>query len=237
MEQRVVTGGPRGNISLRIVRPAHSMRALPVVMYFHGGGWSSSDEGTHDRLIREIAEGAQAAVVFLDYSRSLEVSTEVAIEEAYAATLWVAANDVAIGVDASNVAVAGDSVGGNVSAAVALLAKERFGPRISAQVLFFPATSASQPAASSAQDPALSPLNASISRLRGLPPALVITSTLDVLRDQAETYVDRLVAAGVTVTFSRYFGVLHDLVTGKDGSAPHAAVAQANAMLRRAFAH
>ncbi len=238
VEDRSIPGGPRGKIALRIARPRGGVGALPVVMYFHGGGWTLGDEGTHERLIREIADGAKAAVVFLDYDRSLEVSSAVAIEEAYAATRWVALNGGAIGVDASRLAVAGDSRGGNLSAAVALLAKERGGPRISAQVLFYPVTDADAdgPARNT---PAASPLRASVDLLRGLPPALVITSGLDAQGREGEAYADRLIAAGVTVTFSRYLGVLHDFLMLSDGNgcaAARAAIAQANAMLRRALA-
>lgn len=235
IEDRIIPGGPRGRIALRILRPRAAAGPLAVVMYFHGGGWILRDEETHERLMREIADGAQAAVVFLDYDRSLEVSSAVAIEEAYAATRWVALNGGAIGVDANRLAVAGDSLGGNLSAAVALLAKERGGPRISAQVLFYPVADADTRGGSA---PVASPLHAPVDRLRGLPPALVITSGLDTQRLAGEAYADRLIAAGVTVTFSRYLGVLHDFLALSTAgcSAARAAIAQANAMLRQTLA-
>jgi acetyl esterase len=238
VEDRIVAAGPSGNIALRIVRPHHRVAALPVVMYFPGGGWVLGEKERHDRLIREIANGTNAAVVFPDCNRSLDTPSAIAIEEAYAVTKWVAFNGSALGLDPTRLAVLGDSAGGNVSAAVALLAKERGGPRISAQVLFYPITEANQGAASRSV-PIASALQASVDRLHGLPPALVITSELDARRDQGETYAGQLVTAGVSVTFTRYLGVRHDFVmlnAGTGCAAAGAAIAQANAMLRRAFA-
>jgi acetyl esterase len=113
-----------------------------VVLYFHGGGWVLGDKDTHDRLVREIAAGAGAAVVFVAYARAPEARYPVAVEQAYAATQWVAANGATIKVDPSRLALVGDSVGGNMVAAVTLLAKERQGPPIRFQVLFYPVTDA-----------------------------------------------------------------------------------------------
>jgi acetyl esterase len=237
-EDRVISGGPKGRISLRIVRPRGSARPPPIVVYFHGGDCTLGNEEAHARLIREIADGANAAVVFLDYNASLDVSSAIAIEEAYAATRWIAQNGRALGMDATRLAVAGDSIGGQLSAAVAQLAKERGVPRISAQVLFYPATETNQGTAA-ADAPGVSPLRASVDQLRGLPPSLVIASGLDALRGEGEAYADKLAAAGVTVSFTRYLGVLHNFLTlgsGDASSAARAAIAQANAMLRRAFA-
>src|SRR5260370_461577 len=119
--------------NMRLVRPQGKSGALPAVMYFHGGGWILGDKETHDRLVREIANGAQATVVFVDYARSPEAKYPVAIEQAYAATKWVAENGASIGVDPSRLVLAGDSVGGNMAAAVTLLAKERGVPKIDFQ--------------------------------------------------------------------------------------------------------
>src|SRR5260370_13086987 len=141
-EDCTINGGPSGEISLRIVGPRGFPGPLPVVLYFHGGGWIMGDKETHDRLVREIATGAQATVVFVDYARSPEAQYPVAIEQAYAATKWVAENGATIKVDPSRLALAGDSVGGNMVAAVTLLAKERRGPHITFQVLFYPVTDA-----------------------------------------------------------------------------------------------
>ena len=208
-------------------------------MYFHGGGWVLGDVDTHDRLIREIANGANAAVVFVNYSRPPEARYPVAIEEAYAATKWVSANGKTIHVDSSRLAVAGDSVGGNMAAAVTLLAKQRGGPPIHFQVLFYPVTDADFDTPSYQQfaqgyfltrqsmkwfwdhyapDVAIrmqataSPLRATIDQLRGLPPALVINGECDVLRDEGEAYARKLIQAGVHVTALRYLGTIHDFV-------------------------
>src|SRR6266849_3704889 len=115
IEDRTIPGGPKGDVAIRIVRPQGNTDSLPVVMYFHGGGWMLGDKNTHDRLVREIANGAMAAVVFVDFTRSPEARYPVAIEEAYAATNWVAEHGKSIKLDPSRLAVAGDSVGGNMA--------------------------------------------------------------------------------------------------------------------------
>jgi acetyl esterase len=251
---------------VRIVRPEGNTGALPVLIYFHGGGWALGDKETHDRLIREIAIGANAAVVFVDYSRSPEARFPVAIEEAYAATKWVAENGKTINVDSSRLAVAGNSVGGNMSAAVTLLAKERGGPKINFQALFYPVTDADfdtpsyrqfaegyfltreamkwfwnhyAPDVASRNQPTASPLRASADQFRGLPPALVITGECDVLRDEGEAYARKLTEAGVPVTATRYPGIIHDFVmlnAVTDTAAARGAIAQANNTLWKVFA-
>ncbi|HWE63490.1 MAG TPA: alpha/beta hydrolase [Chloroflexota bacterium] len=266
-EDCTINGGPTGEISLRIVRPRGISGPLPVVLYFHGGGWIMGDKETHDRLVREIATGAQATVVFVDYARSPEAHYPVAIEQAYAATKWVAENGATIKVDPSRLALAGDSVGGNMVAAVTLLAGERRGPRITFQVLFYPVTDAGfdtasyvqfaegpwltrkamawfwdsyAPNAAVRQEPTASPLQASLEQLQGLPPALIITDECDVLRDEGEAYAHRLLEAGVPVTATRYLGAIHDFVLLNPiaQSLPtRAAIAQATAALRAAFAY
>jgi acetyl esterase len=266
IEDRVLPVGPTGKVSIRIVKPEGAKGVLPAVMYFHGGGWVLGDKNTHDRLIREIANGAHAAVIFVDYDRSPEVKYPVPIEQAYAATEYVAKHPQAFGVDPTRIAVAGDSVGGNMTAAVTLLAKERGGPALRYQVLFYPVTDANfddgsynefangpwltKPAmkwfwdayAPSAADRAqitASPLRASLDQLKGLPPALVITDEDDVLRDEGEAYARKLTQAGVRVTAARYDGTIHDfamLNALASTPATRAAVQQANAALRGAFA-
>ena len=141
-EDCTISAGPTGEIALRIVRPPASPGPLPAVVYFHGGGWVLGDRETHDRLVREIAVGAHVAVVFVDYARSPEAHYPVAIEQAYAATRWVAENGESINVDPSRLVLMGDGVGGNMVAAVTLLARERGGPPIRFQVLFCPVTDA-----------------------------------------------------------------------------------------------
>ena len=135
--------GPSGQIGIRITRPLGAKGELPAVMYFHGGGWVVGDRDTHDRLVRDLAHAAHAAIVFVDYSRAPEAQYPVAIEEAYAATAWVKAHGRSVGLDPSRLAVAGDSAGGNMAAVVTLLAKMRGGPAIDYQVLFSPAVDAS----------------------------------------------------------------------------------------------
>jgi len=143
IENRTIAGGPNGQISIQIIRPPSSNeKTLPVVVYTHGGGWVLGGFDTHERLVRELANKANAAIVFVNYTRSPEAKYPVAIEEAYAATKWVAENGKSINVDASRLAIAGDSVGGNMAAAVTLLAKERNGPKIAFQALFYPVTDA-----------------------------------------------------------------------------------------------
>jgi acetyl esterase len=266
-EDRSISGGPTGEIALRIVRPRGLPGPLPVVMHFHGGGWILGDKETHDRLTRDIATGAQATVVFVDYARSPEAHYPVAIEQAYAATQWVVANGASLGVDPSRLALFGESVRGNMVAAVTLLAKERRGPQIRFQVLCYPVTDADFATASYMQfaegpwltrkamqwfwdsyapdvatrnDPTASPLRASLEQLRGLPPALVITDENDVLRDEGEAYAHKLLAAGVPVTATRYLGTIHDfmLLNPIAQSLPtRAAITQATAALHAALAH
>lgn len=266
IEDRTIGGGPTGDLSIRILRPKGVSGALPVVLYFHGGGWILGDQETHDRLVREIANGAQAAVVFVNYTPSPEAHYPVALEQAYTATQWVADQGTQFGLDPTRIALAGDSVGGNLVAATTLLAKARGGPKIDVQVLFYPVTDATfdtpsyrqfangpwltrpamqwfwdayLPEAAKRTEPTASPLRASLEQLRGLPSALLITNEADVLRDEGEAYAHHLMQAGVRVTAARYLGTIHDMVLLNpitDTPAPRAAIAQANALLRQALA-
>ena len=265
LEDTMLPVGPRGSVRVRIVRPAGGDGILPVVMYFHGGGWVLGDASTHDRLARELAHGAGAAVVIVEYGRSPESRFPTALEEAYAATRYVAEQGTTLRLDASRLALAGDSAGGNLAAAVGLLAKQRRGPRILLQVLFYPVTDARFDTTSyttfadgpwltraamqwfwdaylpdgPARAQALaSPLRASLDQLRGLPDALVIVAENDVLRDEGEAYARRLEEAGVRVTCTRYNGTIHDFVMLNalaDTPAARAAVAQAAIALRAAL--
>jgi acetyl esterase len=249
--------GPTGSVPVRIVRPAGAVGTLPVVVYLHGGGWILGDRDTHDRLVREIAVGVKAAVVFVDYARSPEARYPVAIEQAYAATCHVVDHGASLRIDPSRLAVAGDSVGGNMTAAVTLMAKQRRGPKIAFQVLFYPVTDADFDTASYAtfadgpwltkramewfwdaylpdrgarKQPTATPLNASLDQLTGLPEALVIVDENDVLRDEGEAYARKLSNAGVRVTSTRYNGTIHDFVMLNalaDTPAARGAIAQA----------
>ena len=265
IEDTALPVGPTGSVPIRIVRPVGATEVLPVVMYFHGGGWVLGDRDTHDRLLREIAVGAQAAVVFVDYARSPEAHYPVAIEQAYAATRYVAENAAELRIDPLRLAVAGDSVGGNMAAAVTLMAKQRRGPTIAFQVLFYPVTDAGfdtpsytqfaegpwltkramrwfwdayLPDPAARQKPTATPLNASLDQLARLPEALVIVDENDVLRDEGEAYAHKLSDAGVRVTSVRYNGTIHDFVMLNalaDTPAARGAIAQAVGALRRAL--
>ena len=257
--------GPAGSVPIRIVRPAGTAEVLPVVMYFHGGGWILGDRDTHDRLIREIAVGVEAAVVFVDYSRAPEARYPVAIEQAYAATRYVAANAADLRIDPLRLAVAGDSVGGNMAAAVTLMAKKRRDLKIAFQVLFYPVTDSAfdtssythfadgpwltkramewfwdayLPDPAARKQPTATPLNASLDQLAGLPEALVVVDENDVLRDEGEAYARKLSDAGVRVTSVRYNGTIHDFVMLNalaDTPATRGAIAQAIGALRGAL--
>ena len=264
IENRTIPGGPTAEISIQIARPpGSSNEILPVVMYFHGGGWVLGGFDTHERLVRELANGAHAAIVFVNYTPSPEAKYPVPVEQAYGATKWVAENSQAINVNSSRLAVAGDSVGGNMAAAVTLLAKERGGPKIMLQLLFYPVTDANfdTPSYMAYQDgyfltreamkwfwdnytsnqtnrkePTVSPLQASIEQLRGLPTALIINGEFDVLRDEGEAYAHKLMEAGVPVRAVRYHGTIHDFVMLNpitNTPAARAAIEQACDMLKK----
>lgn len=265
IEDHTISGGPNGQVSIRIVRPKGSNAALPVVVYLHGGGWVLGDKDTHDRLIREIANGSGAAIVFVNYTPSPEARYPIALEEAYAVASYVAKEGSRHNLDGSRLAVAGDSVGGNLAAALTLLAKERGGPKIGYQILFYPVTDANfdtgsykefatnhfltreamkwfwnhyAPDTEARKQITASPLQASVDQLKGLPPALIITGEFDVLRDEGEAYAAKLNEAGVRVTAVRYLGIIHDFVMlNAVTNAPQArsAIALANSNLASFF--
>ncbi|MER5405633.1 alpha/beta hydrolase, partial [Streptomyces sp. NPDC002769] len=137
-----VSGGPTGAVRVRVVRPAGASGTLPVIVYIHGAGWVFGNAHTHDRLVRELAVGARAAVVFPEYDLSPEARYPVAIEQNYTVARWVVTDGAEHGFDASRIAVAGDSVGGNMTAALTLMAKERGDVPLVQQVLFYPVTDA-----------------------------------------------------------------------------------------------
>ncbi|MBS7564419.1 alpha/beta hydrolase [Mucilaginibacter sp. Bleaf8] len=234
-EKTINAGGQ--SIKLDIVKPANSKGTLPVFMFFHGGGWVLGDFPTHQRLVRDLVVESGAAAVFVNYTPSPEAHYPVAINQAYAATQWVAANGNEIGVDGNRMAVAGNSVGGNMAAVVALKAKNENGPKIKLQVLLWPVTDANFETGSYNQfatgrfltknmmiwfwdnyttdqnarnEIYASPLRATTEQLKGLPPALVQTAENDVLRDEGEAYARKLDEAGVKVTATRYNGMIHD---------------------------
>ena len=225
------------SIKLQVVRPANVKGKLPVFMFFHGGGWVLGDFPTHQRLIRDLVVGSGSVAVYVDYTPSPEAQYPTAIDQAYAATQWVAEHGREIDVDGKRLAVAGNSVGGNMAAVVALKAKEAGTPTLRFQLLLWPVTDASFETgsykqfaeghflttgmmkwfwdnyttdATARQQIYASPLRASTEQLKGLPPTLVQTAEFDVLRDEGEAYARKLNAAGVTVTSVRYNGMIHD---------------------------
>jgi len=238
-EDRKVSGGPNGDVAIKIVRPRDAKGALPALVYIHGAGWVLGGWETHDRLVLELANKANIAVVYIDYSRSPEAKYPTAIEECYLVAKYVADNAKALNIDPAKLAIGGDSVGGNMTAAVTLLAKERGGPKFDFQLLFYPVTNANFETESYKQFgtkhflsleamkwfwnqytsndgerklPTVSPLQASLEQLKGLPPALVFTAEFDVLRDEGEAYAHKLAEAGVRVSAVRCLGTIHDFV-------------------------
>lgn len=247
-----VEGGPTGSVQVRIVKPAGTTGPLPVIFYIHGAGWVFGNAHTHDRLVRELAVGADAAVVFPEYDLSPEAKYPTAIEQNYAAAQWVFAHGAEKGLDSSRFAVSGDSVGGDMAAVLTLMAKDRGDVTICHQVLLYPVTAADfdtpsyhqfaehyflsregmkwfwdQYTENDAQRDEIhaSPLRATVEQLEGLPPALVITAEADVLRDGGEAYAAKLREAGVPVVQVRFGGIIHDFMMLNALRSTHAATA------------
>lgn len=233
-----VDTGTWGTVRVRIIRPAGSTGPLPVVFYIHGAGWVFGDEKTHDRLFRELAVGAGAAGVFVVYDRAPEAKYPTQVEQNYAVGQWVREHGAEYGLDTSRVAVAGESVGGCMSAVFALMNKERSGIDLKAQLLLYPVADADFDTPSYLQfaegyyltregmrwfwdhystpedrtEHHAAPLQSTLEQLGGLPPALVITDEADVLRDEGEKYANKLREAGVDVTSVRVAGMVHDFL-------------------------
>ena len=266
VEDRSIPGGPTGDVDIRIVRPARRGGALPAVVYTHGGGWILGGKDTHERLVREVADAAGAVVVFVDYTPAPEAHYPVQNEQAYTTLEWVAEHAGEIGADPSRIAVMGDSVGGNMAAALTLMAKQRGGPSLAAQVLFYPVTNADfqtstyeryadgpwltrramqwfwdayAPDEERRWEPTASPLGADLELLAGLPQALIVNGEHDVLAAEGQAYARRLMQAGTRTTHARYSGTIHDFALLNPISAtpaPRAAIAQAGQFLRAALA-
>lgn len=243
IQDHLIKRDGHSSVSIRIVRPKGSKGPLPVVMFYHGAGWVFGDYQTHGRMVRELAVGANAALVFVQYTLAPEAQYPTQIEEGYAAMKYVFEHGKELNLDTSHFAVAGDSVGGNMAIAMTLLAKERGGPRIDYQVLIYPVTDANfnngsytefaegpwltkkamewfwdnyLPDKEKRKEITASPLQATVEQLKGLPPALVINGECDVLRDEGEAYEHKLNAAGVPVTGIRHHGTIHDFVMLND---------------------
>jgi acetyl esterase len=225
------------NVPVTVVRPQGATGTLPVFMFFHGGGWILGDFPTHERLVRDLVVQSGAAAVFVNYTPSPEAQYSVAINQAYAATKWVAAHGKEIGVDGSRLAVVGNSVGGNMAAVVSLMAKNKGAPAIRFQGLLWPVTNhdfddgsynayqeghfltrpmmkwfwdAYTKQETQRNEIYASPLLATSEQLKGLPPALIEVAEFDVLRDEGEAYGRKLDAAGVEAATVRFDGTIHD---------------------------
>ena len=264
-EKWIVVPAEVGEVAVRILRPLDSTEPLPVILYVHGGGWILGNAGTHDRLVRELAVGVNAAVVFVEYDRSPEARYPVAIEQAYATARWITQHGRSAGLDSSQIAIAGDSVGGNMTAALTILAKQRGDVTFVHQSLYYPVTDAGQdtdsyrefadgpyltakamawfwdaylPEKDKRDEITASPLRASVDDLAGLPEAFVIVDENDVLRDEGEAYARKLTSAGVRTTSARYNGTLHDFMMLnplRETAASSAAIEQAIHVLRTAL--
>ena len=253
--------GPGGPLPLRLYRGA-DYPGLPGLIFFHGGGWVIGDIETHDSVCRHLAHAAGCAVVSVDYRLAPEAKFPAAFDDAVAATEWVAENAASLGIDRDRLAVGGDSAGGNLAAAVALLARDRGGPRLSFQMLIYPATDLGALFDSQvrfgegylltratmrwfidqylndpteAADWRASPLRAA--DLAGVAPAFVLTAGYDPLCDEGEAYARRLQEYGVAVQHRRIADQIHGFCTmGKIIRAAHSALDEAAAALRAAFA-
>jgi len=251
------------SVKLYIMRPEHVSGTPGVLLFIHGGVWIVGNFQNHQRLLRDLVVGSGQIGVFVEYTPLPSAKFPTQLEESYAALKWVAAHASELGADGSRIAIAGNSVGGNMAAALALMAKDRNGPEISYQVLLIPATDASvdtgsyreygtgrflagdfmkygwdlyAPDAKTRSNPYVSPLRASAEELKGLPPALVITAENDPLRDEGEAYARKLKAAGVSVDAVRYNGTIHDFVllnALRHVPSTEAAIDQINEGLRR----
>jgi acetyl esterase/lipase len=234
-ERTIIQDGEK--VSIHITKPAEVEPGAPVFIFIHGGGWVLGDYPTHRRLVRDLVTESGAVAVFPDYTPSPEAMYPVAINQIYATMKWVSIHGDEIGVNGKNLAVVGNSVGGNMTAAVVLMAKAKMGPEIKLQVMLWPVTDANfetasykelgegrflsrnmmiwfwdnyLPDKSKRQEIYASPLNATLDQLKGLPPALIQTAENDVLRDEGEAYARKLDEAGVKVTLTRYGGLIHD---------------------------
>jgi acetyl esterase/lipase len=236
-EQTITQDGQ--NVKIYIMKPEHITGKPGVLLFIHGGVWIVGNFQNHQRLLRDLVVGSGQVGVFVEYTSLPEARFPTQLDQSYAVLKWVAAHADEFGADGSRIAVAGNSVGGNMTAALTLIAKDRGGPKISFQALLVPATDASvdsgsyheygerrflarafmkygwdlyAPDAKTRDNPYVSPLRATLDQLKGLPPALVITAENDPLRDEGEAYARKLKEAGVTVAAARYNGTIHDFV-------------------------
>jgi acetyl esterase/lipase len=264
-EEWITVPSPMGDARVRLIRPRGAEGMLPVILYMHGGGWILGKAGTHDRLVRELAVGANAALAFVEYPNSPDAHYPVAIEQGYATAQWITREGASKGLDAGRMAVAGESVGGDMTAALTLMAKERGDVKFIQASMYYPVTDAAMDTASFdefADGPYLtrkamewfwdayttdpderaeitaSPNKATIEEVKGLPPTFLCVDEADVLRDEGEAYAAKLRMAGVPVTTVRYDGTIHDFMLLnplRETRATRAAIDQATKFLRQAF--
>src|ERR1700754_1504652 len=225
------------SVPIHIVRPEAATGILPGIVFYHGGVWIVGDFDNHKRLVRDLVVGTNAVAVFVDYTLIPEAKYPTQINQAYAALRWVAQHGSEINVDPSRIAVAGNSVGGNMAAAVALMAKDKGGPALRMELLLYPAVGADfergsykafaddrfltrdfmefgwdlyAPDMKTRKDRYAVPMEATIEQLKGLPVTLIQTAESDPLRDEGEAYGKKLREAGVDCTVTRYVGLIHD---------------------------
>ncbi|SHH41842.1 alpha/beta hydrolase [Streptomyces sp. 3214.6] len=265
-EFRVAPVGPRGLVGFWLFRPTRPTGPLPVVVYLHGGRWMLGDARTHAHLIGELTATSGAAFVVPEYTRTPEARYPVALEESYAILTAVLEQADALDLDGGRLALAGDCAGATMAAALTMMAKQRGGARIRAQLLYYPMTDphSATPSrdefdsgylltrealdwywdqytddASELAEPTASPMRATTADLAGLPPALIVTAEADIVRDEGEQYARLLRQAGVPVTAVRYLGTVHDfvsLIPLRDSPAAVAAIRQGGHFLRDALA-
>ncbi|RYJ42823.1 alpha/beta hydrolase [Flavobacterium beibuense] len=263
--ERKITTHDGQTLTIHIVKPRGAKDGLPVFMFFHGGGWVLGDYPTHRRLVRDLVVSSGAVAVFPDYTPTPDAQFPVAINQGYAATKWVSEHGSEIGVDGSRLAVAGNSVGGNMSTVVSLMAKEKNGPKIAFQLLLWPLVDSDTsrpsykkygqgrflttpimewmwdmyiPNPEERKQKYVSPINASLEELKGLPPALIQVAENDILFDEGVAYGRKLDEAGVPVTVTVYNGMIHDygmLNPLSDIAGVQEALTQAGAVLREAL--
>jgi acetyl esterase len=265
-EFRVAPVGPRGLVGFWLFRPARAKGPLPVVVYLHGGRWMLGDARTHAGMIGELTAASGAAFVVPEYTRTPEARYPVALEESYAILTSVVEQADALGLDDGRLALAGDCAGATMATALTMVGKQRGGPRIRAQLLYYPLTDPHFAGPSRDQfasgylltrealerywrqytvdarrlaEPTASPLRATPEDLTGLPPALIVTAEADVVRDEGEQYARLLRQAGVSVTAVRYLGTVHDfasLSALQDSPPTLSAIRQGGRFLRDALA-
>lgn len=259
VENRTIPG-PGGDLPVRIYRPS-AATGLPLIVFFHGGGWVLGNLDSHDVVCRALANGVPAVVVSVDYRLAPEAKFPAPVEDCYAATVWAAENAASLGADANRLAVAGDSAGGNLAAAVCLMARDRSGPPIRHQVLAYPVTNYDfstpsyernaegfglsrdsmrwfwehyLPDTASGSNPYASPLQAK--DVSGLPPAFVLTAEYDPLCSEGDAYAERLREAGVAVRHRCYEGLIHGFISRPQMDRGMAALDDVKAELRQQLA-